>query len=286
MRVRFWGVRGSIPVPGADTVRYGGNTSCMEVQLPGHDPCVFDAGTGIRALGRELFGRPERQVNLFFSHFHLDHLFGFPFFGPLFAPSFRLHVAAPGFTADATRERLGRYLNGVLHPLRMPELPAPLDFEALRPGTPVERGPYRITAAQLNHPGGSCGYIIEAGGKKVAYLTDTSPLSRPGEGLAGGCAPNSREAALVRLLKDADLVAVDTMFSEEEYLEKMTWGHGYPEYAAALCRAADVRTLALFHHAPDATDGELDRLADQWSGGFHGMRVILAREGGDVDIEG
>lgn len=286
MRVRFWGVRGSIPVPGAGTVRYGGNTSCMEVQLPGEDPCVLDAGTGARLLGRELLGRKERGVNLLFSHFHLDHLFGFPFFAPLFAPSFRLHVSAPGFSPDATRDRLGRYLNGVLHPLRMPDLPAPMDFAAIRPEIPFMRGAYQITAVQLNHPGGSCGYVIEGGGRKVAYLTDTSPLSRPGEGLSGGTAPNGREIALTKALKGADYVAVDTMFSENEYLEKMTWGHGYPEYAAALCRHAEVKTLALFHHSPDATDADLDRLSERWAGGYDGMRVVIAREGADVDLEG
>lgn len=286
MRVRFWGVRGSIPVPGPDTARYGGNTSCFEVQLPGEAPCVFDAGTGARKLGIEMMRRPERGVNLFFTHFHLDHLFGFPFFSPLFAPSFRLNVAAPGFAAEATRERVGRYLNGVLHPLRMSDLPAPIDYEAVRPGVPIERGGYRITALQLNHPGGACGYVVEGGGRKVAYLTDTSPLSRPGEGLAGGGAPNGREATLARALRGADMVAVDTMFTEEEYLEKMTWGHGYPEYAALLCREAEVKKLALFHHSPDATDADLDRLGERWAGGFDGVRVVIAREGADMDLEG
>lgn len=286
MRVRFWGVRGSIPVPGPDTVRYGGNTSCMEVQLPGEATCVLDAGTGARMLGRALLERKERRVNLLFTHFHLDHLFGFPFFAPLFAPSFRLSVAAPGFSPEATRDRLGRYLNGVLHPLRMADLPAPMDFAAIRPGVPFQQGAYQITAVQLNHPGGACGYVIEGGGKKVAYLTDTSPLSRPGEGLCGGGGPNGREIALTRALKGADFVAVDTMFTESEYLEKMTWGHGYPEYAAALCRHAEVKTLALFHHAPDATDDDLDRLRDRWSAGYDGMKVVLATEGADVDLEG
>ena len=286
VRLRFWGGRGSIPVPGPDTARYGGNTSCFEVQIPGEDPCIFDAGTGARVLGRELLGRKERGVNLFFTHFHLDHLFGFPFFSPLFAPSFRLNVAAPGFSPEATRERLGRYLNGVLHPLRMPDLPAPIDFDAVRPGKPLERGAYLVTPAQLNHPGGACGYIVEGGGRKIAYLTDTSPLSRPGEGLAGGGRPNGRESTLAKLLRGADFVAVDTMFAESEYLEKMTWGHGYPEYAAALCREAEVKTLALFHHAPDATDADMDKISERWAGGFDGMRVIVAREGADVDLEG
>jgi phosphoribosyl 1,2-cyclic phosphodiesterase len=279
-------VRGSIAVPSADTVRYGGNTSCMEVQVPGAESCMFDAGTGARPFGRALLGRPERAVHMFISHFHLDHLFGFPFFAPAFAPSFRLSLAAPGFAAEATRERMGRYVNGVLHPLRMPDLPAPIDFAAVRPGRVVEQGPYRVTPTQLNHPGGACGYVIEGGGRKVAYLTDTSPLSRPGEGLSGGGAPNGREAALIKLLRGADLVTMDTMFTEQEYLEKMTWGHGYPEYAVALCRAAEVRTLALFHHSPDATDADLDRLADHWSERRGGLRVIVAREGADVDLEG
>ncbi|MBM4364850.1 MAG: MBL fold metallo-hydrolase [Deltaproteobacteria bacterium] len=284
--MRFWGVRGSIAVPGAQTQRYGGNTSCVELQLSGQGPLVIDAGTGIRALGQEIFSRPEREVTLLFTHFHLDHVFGFPFFAALFAPSFRVSVVAPTFTPEATRDRLGRYLNGVLHPLRVHELPAPIDYGSCRPGRSFERGEYRITPVQLNHPGGACGYVIEGSGKKVAHLTDTSPLSRPGEGLAGGGRPTGREQAVVNAIKRADYVAIDTMFSQEEYLEKMTWGHGYPEYAAALCREAEVRCLGLFHHAPDATDDDLDRLGDRWSAGLDGMRVVVAREGEDVDLSG
>lgn len=286
MRMRFWGVRGSIAVPGPDTARYGGNTSCVEIQIPGSGPVVIDAGTGARALGIGLMRQPERELTMLFTHFHLDHLFGFPFFAPIFAPSFRIHVAAPAFSPDATRDRLGRYLNGLLHPLRMSELPTPLDFGAVRPGVSFERGPYKITPVQLNHPGGSCGYVVEGNGRKIAHLTDTSPLSRPGEGLSGGHRPTNREAALCAALSGADLVSIDTMFTVDEYLEKMTWGHGYPEYAAAVCREAGVRTLALFHHAPDASDDDLDRLAARWSRPEGGLRVIVAREGADVDLEG
>lgn len=286
MRARFWGVRGSIAAPGPDTWRYGGNTSCFEVQLPGEAPLVFDLGTGARQLGRALLTRPEREVQVFISHFHIDHLFGFPFFSPVFAPSFKLRISSPSFSGDATRDRLGRYLNGVLHPLRMPDLPAPIEYGSVRPARPVEAGSATVTAVGLNHPGGSCGYVVSGGGKKVAYLTDTSPLSRPGEGLSGGLAPTPREAEAIRLLQGADLVAMDTMFSEVEYLEKMSWGHGYPEYSALLCRAAEVKTLALFHHSPDSHDDALDGLAERWAGGFDGMRVIVAKEGADVDLEG
>ncbi len=286
MRVRFWGVRGSIAAPGAETARYGGNTSCVEVQLPGGDPIVFDMGTGARVLGRELLQRPERAVQVFISHFHMDHVFGFPFFAPAFAPSFKVSVSSPAFGGEATRDRLGRYLNGLLHPLRMPDLPAPIEYGAVRPGRPVQVGEATVTPTQLVHPGGACGYVVEGGGRKVAYLTDSGPLSRPGEGLSGNLAPNSRERELIRLLRGADLVAMDTMFTESEYMEKLNWGHGYPEYSAALCRAAEVKTLALFHHSPDAEDDDLDRLSERWAGGIDGMKVILAREGADVDLEG
>lgn len=247
---------------------------------------MFDLGTGARLLGRALLGRPERVVNVFISHFHIDHLFGFPFFSPVFAPSFTLRVSSPAFSGDTTRDRLGRFLNGVLHPLRMPDLPAPILYGAVRPGVPNEVGSATVTALGLNHPGGSCGYVVSGGGRKVAYLTDSGPLSRPGEGLSGGGPPTAREAEAIRLLRGADLVAMDTMFSEREYMEKMSWGHGYPEYAALLCRAAEVRTLALFHHSPDSHDDALDQLAERWSRGFDGVRVIVAKEGADVDLEG
>jgi phosphoribosyl 1,2-cyclic phosphodiesterase len=284
--VRFWGVRGSIAVPGPATARYGGNTSCVEVQLPDQPPVVLDAGTGARALGNDLLRRPERELLLLFTHFHLDHLFGFPFFAPIFAPSFRISVGAPAFSPEATRDRLGRYLNGVLHPLRMAELPTPLNYMAVRPGRPVEFGPYHIMPVQLNHPGGAYGYVVQGGGRKFAHLTDTSPLSRPGEGLAGGQRPNGREAALCAALRGADLVSVDTMFSQDEYLEKMTWGHGYPEYAAAICREAGVRRLALFHHAPDATDDDLDRLGNEWADKGGDLSVFVAREGVSLRLGG
>ena len=286
MRLRFWGVRGSIPVPGVTTSGYGGNTSCIEVQVPGQPALVLDCGTGARALGREMLSRPEREVHLLFTHFHMDHLFGFPFFAPIFAPSFKISVSAPAFSADGTRDRIARYLNGVYHPLRIPEVAANLTFDHIRPGKSFERGPFEVLGLQLNHPGGSCGYIASSGGKKIAYLTDTSPLSRPGEGVAGGQKPNVREQGLINALSGADAVVFDTMFSEAEYLEKMTWGHSYPEYAIALCKEAGVKTLFLFHHSPESGDETLDALAARWEAGSEGMHIRVAREGMDVNLEG
>jgi phosphoribosyl 1,2-cyclic phosphodiesterase len=290
MKIRFWGVRGSIPVPGMSTVRYGGNTSCVEVQADGQPPLVLDCGTGARLLGQHLLARGERKLHMLFTHFHLDHLFGFPFFAPLFTPNFEISVTAPTFSAETTRDRVSRYLNGILHPLRLYDVPAKVDFDAIRPGLVVDRPPYRVRAISLNHPGGSCGYRIEydhPSGRRqvVVYITDTAPLSRPGEGVSGGMEPNAREVLLIEGLQGADVVIFDTMFSHEEYLEKMSWGHSYPEYAVGLCERAGVGTLYLFHHAPDASDEDMDRLAARWQD-YAPLRVRVAREGVDVDLEG
>ncbi len=283
MRFTFWGVRGSIPVPGLHTARYGGNTSCIEVSAPGEPSVVLDCGTGARSLGVTLLGRPERELHVLFTHFHMDHLFGFPFFAPIFAPSFRITVTAPAFHPDGPRDRVGRYLNGVFHPVRIPEVAANVEFDAIRPGEPFQRGPWGFRGFALNHPGGACAYRIDRQGRSLVYVTDTAPLSRPGEGLAGGLAPTGREAQFIQFLRGADAVIFDTMFSLQEYLERMTWGHSYPEYAAALCRESDVRTLYLFHHAPDASDDALDALGESWSAHLR-PQVRMAREGLTVDL--
>jgi phosphoribosyl 1,2-cyclic phosphodiesterase len=285
MRLTFWGVRGSIPVPGADTSRYGGNTSCVEISADGAPSVVLDCGTGARLLGRDMLMRPGRELHLLFSHFHMDHLFGFPFFSPIFAPSYSMTVTAPAFSADGTKDRISRYLNGVFHPLRLPEVPGKLEFDGVRPGRSFYRGPYEILGFALNHPGGSCAWRVRLAARTIVYVTDTAPLSRPNEGIAAGESPIGREMQMIEFLRGADIVVFDTMFSLPEYLEKMTWGHSYPEYAVALCGAAGVQALYLFHHAPDASDADMDQLAEQWS--THApMRVCVAREGMSVNLEG
>ena len=285
MRVRFWGVRGSVPVPGTDTVRYGGNTACVEVSAPGLPPVVLDCGTGARGLGPALLERPERQLYLLFTHFHLDHVFGFPFFAPIYAPSFAITIIAPAFHPEGARDRLARYLNGIFHPVRLTEVPAKMTYESIRPGRPFHCGPWTAEAVTLNHPGGACAYRISDGRNAVVYVTDTAPLAHPGEGTCGGAGPNGREVQLIELFRGADAVIFDTMFTYQEYLEKMAWGHAYPEYAVGLCREAGVKQLFLFHHAPDASDDDLDALATFWSSHTDPV-VTLAKEGMDVILEG
>lgn len=283
MNVTFWGVRGSIPSPGGETARWGGNSSCIEIRHPGIPPLVLDCGTGARKLGMKLLGEETRELDLLFTHLHMDHVFGFPFFLPIYTPGYSVRVTVPAFSEEEAREKLSRYLNGMYHPARLRELPAQVSFHPIRSGRSFQAGGFKIKATALNHPGGSLGYRIEVGGRSVAYLTDTAPFAKPGEGVAAGSDPTAAEARMLSFLADCDLVLYDTMYDYTEYLEKMTWGHSYPEYAAALCGAARVGKLVLFHHLPDASDDDLDVLARRWME-HQAPKVIVAREGETLTV--
>lgn len=283
MNVTFWGVRGSIPVPGEETAKWGGNSSCVEVHGEGLPALVLDCGTGARALGKKLVRSRGRDVHLLFSHLHADHLFGFPFFLPLYTPGMRVRVGVPAYSDDEARERVGRYLSGTYHPTRLRDVPADIDFHAVRPGRRVDVKGWEVTSLRLNHPGGSVGYRIRHQDAVCAYVTDTAPFARPGEGVAAGGPPSPSELRVIEFLRGCQVVVYDTMYDHDEYLEKMTWGHSYPDYAVALCREAGVEHVVLFHHLPDATDADLDAREAKYAGHV-APRVTLAREGSTLVV--
>jgi phosphoribosyl 1,2-cyclic phosphodiesterase len=289
VKLTFWGVRGSIPSPGPSTVRYGGNSSCVSIAAPGAPTLVFDGGTGARALGGSLVAQAEsddgdiRDVVLLFTHLHADHVLGFPFFAPIFAPGWRVRVGLPATDVAEVQERLGRFMNGVLHPLRLAELGRHLEYLAVQPGSPWNVGPWRVEGIRLAHPGGSVGYKVIGATASVAYLTDSQPLAPPGAGVAAGLEPTSAEARLIASITGLDVVIFDTMYEYDEYLTKMEYGHAYPEYAQALCAAAGVKVLYLFHHAPDASDDVLDARAARFAGAT-GPEVRVAREGETISL--
>ncbi|MCB9671982.1 MAG: MBL fold metallo-hydrolase [Alphaproteobacteria bacterium] len=246
---------------------------------------VLDCGTGARRLGFKLIGGKNRELDLLFSHFHMDHVFGFPFFIPIYSPGYKVRITVPAFSVDEAREKIARYLNGVYHPTRVRELPADVEWNAIRPNKTFQAGQFTARGVQLNHPGGSVGYRLEVDGQSMAYITDTAPFARPGEGVEAGEPPTKAEERIIEFLQGCDLVVYDTMYDLGEYLEKMTWGHSYPEYAHAVCRAAGVKTLVLFHHLPEADDDALDALEAKWSTATE-PRVVLAREGESLDVRG
>jgi phosphoribosyl 1,2-cyclic phosphodiesterase len=237
----------------------------------------------MRELGYRLVREPVREVTVLLSHMHVDHIFGFPFFLPLYAPGWKLRVAVPAFSDHEARERLGRYLNGTFHPTRLRDVPAEVSFSAVRPGRDFDVGGFSVRPVRLNHPGGAVGYRIDVGDSSMVYVTDTAPFARPGEGVKAGEAPSSAEARVLEVLQGADTVVYDTMYDYDEYLEKMTWGHSYPEYAISLCRHAGVRRLVLFHHLPDASDDMIDERAASFAD-VEGIEVSVAREGVTLSV--
>jgi len=156
-------------------------------------------------------------------------------------------------------------------------------FHGIRPGAEFDLAGWSVRGCALNHPGGSVGYRVEHDGLSACYLTDTAPFARPGEGVAAGEAPTVSERRVLDLIQGADVVVYDTMFSVDEYLERMSWGHSYPEYALSLCEAAGVGELVLFHHRPEATDEDLDAQEIAWAAHTGPVRVTMAKEGRVVD---
>jgi phosphoribosyl 1,2-cyclic phosphodiesterase len=242
-------------------------------------PLILDCGTGARKLGYKLVGERNRELNLAFTHFHMDHVFGFPFFAPIYTPGYKIRVTVPAFSKQEAKEKLARYLNGLYHPTRLRDLPAELEFHSIRTGRSFDAGGFTVHAISLNHPGGSLGYRVEADGQSICYMTDTAPFASPGDGVTAGKPAPPSEQRIIDFLRGADVVIYDTMYTRQEYLEKMTWGHSFPEYANALCRAAGVAHLILFHHLPVATDDDLDELEKSWASARDPF-VTLAREGG------
>jgi phosphoribosyl 1,2-cyclic phosphodiesterase len=246
LRVRFWGVRGSIPTPGQGTVGIGGNTSCVEVRCGGH-VLIFDGGTGLRLLGDSLVKEMPLTVHLFFSHVHWDHIQGFPFFSPAFVPGNTIHMYGGANVCGTVETALAGQMETPNFPVHLRDLPAGLHFNDLHEGEVVElAGGVRITNSAGNHPGGVFAYRVEHQGRSIVYATDTEHFEVP-------------DPKLVKLCAGADVVIYDTMYTPEEYagvggVPKTGWGHSHFVAGVALMKAAGARRYVLFHHDPSQDD--------------------------------
>lgn len=246
-RIRFWGVRGSIPVPGPDTAEIGGNTSCVEVRA-GSARLIFDGGTGLRLCGNAMMKELPITAHLFFSHVHWDHIQGFPFFGPAFVPGNTIHMYGSANVTGTVETALAGQMEMPNFPVHLTMLPAKLHFHNLREGevVPID-GEVKVTSAAGNHPGGVLAYRVDYKGKSVVYATDTEHYSIP-------------DPKLVALARDADVLIFDTMYTPEEYsgasggVPKTGWGHAHFAAGVELVKAAGVRRYVLFHHDPGQTD--------------------------------
>jgi len=279
MKVRFWGTRGSIATPGPETMRYGGDTSCVEVtRAPGH-VLVLDAGTGIRRLGASL--SPEiRDVDILLTHLHLDHIVGLGFFGPLFRPEVAVRIWAQPSSFVSLLERLGRYLSPPLFPVRVRDLGPHVELRET-PNGPFHCGPFEVTAEPVIHPDPALGFRVSEDGVSLAYIPDHEPaLGGPGFGRAGqwtsGC----------EIAKDADLLIHDAQYTSAEYADRVGWGHSAVSDTVAFAEVAGARQLALFHHDPGHTDETVDALLTEARSQATQVDVCAAVQGDVITIGG
>jgi ribonuclease BN (tRNA processing enzyme) len=278
VRLRIWGARGSLASPGAETVRYGGNTSCIEVRTEDGTLMVLDAGTGIRKLGLALDGATPHRIDILLSHLHLDHLEGLGFFAPLWDAQTELHIWGPASPVRPLSDRIAQYLSPPLFPVRLAEVPARVHLHDA-PEEPWRLGSATVRSAAIVHRGPTVGYRIEEDGKVLAYLTDHEPALAIDLASADPAWVSGSEIAA-----DADVLIHDCQYTEEEYPGRAGFGHSSTEHVAEFARLAGARRVLLFHHDPNHTDDELEALCDRVRELWDGGDVDLAREGDEIEI--
>lgn len=260
MRVTFWGTRGSIATPGAGTMAYGGNTSCVELRC-GAEIFIFDSGTGIRPLGLALmqeFADRPLTIHLFISHTHWDHIQGFPFFTPAYAPSVTIHIYGSAGEGRPLEKILRGQMDSDYFPVALGDMTSTLHMHEFR-GKQFQIGEATITPAYLNHPGMTLGYRVACDGKTIVYATDNEPYQETLPHLghraeAGRDFGKQLDAEFVRFLEGANLYIGDAQYTDEEYPGRIGWGHSSISATVEAALAAQVRALAIFHHDPNHDD--------------------------------
>ncbi|AKG21662.1 MBL fold metallo-hydrolase [Calothrix sp. 336/3] len=272
--VHFWGVRGSIPCPGSNTVRYGGNTPCVEMRVGGRS-LIFDGGTGLHVLGQSLLPKMPVEGHIFFTHSHWDHMQGFPFFTPGFVKGNNFYIYGAIAPDGSTIEQ--RLNDQMLHPnfpVPLQIMQANLEFCTVTAGQPIHIDDILVETAPLNHPGEAVGYRVNWCGGAAVYITDTEHF------------PDHLDENVLWLSRNADILIYDCTYTDEEYASakspKIGWGHSTWQEAVKVAQAAGVKTLVIFHHDPAHNDDFLDNVGEQAQARFPG--AVMAREGMVLEI--
>ena len=277
--VRCWGTRGSIPSPGPKTVRFGGNTTCLEVNVR-EQRIIFDAGSGIRPLGMDIVERGPNAIPIFLTHFHWDHIQGFPFFAPLYDPEDRIRVIGPKQKDIDVQNLFAGQMGPIYFPVPFSFVSAEMEFGHLNHGS-YEVGDFVLDVMRVRHPSFVLGYRIEVSGRVVCFIPDNE---LDGDGY-GELEPGF-DSRIVDFVGDADLLIHDSMYTEEEYPHRAGWGHSTFEQSLRLAREAGVKQLLFTHHDPTRTDYELEAIiAKMREAGGGDLVVEGAQEGVDYRLE-
>ena len=282
MKIKLWGTRGSVPSPGPETIRYGGNTSCVQVTLSDGTMLALDAGTGIRSLGLALAEEPTR-LHILLTHLHLDHIQGLVFFAPAFNPTTEIVIWGPASAEASLRDRIARYVSAPLSPVEVRELPCDVSFKHC-PESEWEIGPARIRAASVTHRGPTLGYRVTDAGSSVTYIPDHEP--------ALGADLGSLDPDWIsgfELARDTDLLIHDGQYSDEEYPAHVGWGHSALSASLTFARRVGARRTVLFHHDPLHSDeflDDLDRTArERWAElGGEASAIEIGAERSEYDL--
>ena len=295
MKVKFWGTRGSIASPGPTTIRYGGNTTCIEVRTDAGDVIVLDAGTGVRALGLSLLANLPVHASVFISHTHWDHIQGLPFFVPLFIPNNTIdfYGAFDPIYGKDIQSILSAQMEYCYFPVRQCELKANISYTTLREGDSVQVGSATVSTVLMNHPVLTFGYRIDADGQSLFFSGDHEPLHNiyapddeyfeEYQGLI-----EQKQALLVSFMAGVDLAILDAMYTREEYPTKIGWGHGTFESTLRLAQMAKAKHIVFTHHEPTRSDDALDETSKiieaRLAADAQSIEATIATEGMEIQL--
>ena len=291
MKFKFWGVRGSIATPGPNTIKYGGNTTCIEITTDDNDLIILDAGTGIHLIGQELLKQLPISAHIFITHTHWDHIQGLPFFSPIFIPGndITLYGGLDPVTNEGIERALGVQLQYSYFPIREAELNANIHYNTIKPGESISIGNAKITPILLSHPVLNFGYRIDCDGQSIFFTGDYEPVFNIYD-------PNDNEyneyqsfidvkqAEIILAMKDVDALIIDSSYTSEEYIAKKGWGHGTYDSAINLASMANAKRLFFTHHEPTRTDIQLEHIHKNLvqNNPNINFEMTLAKEGIDI----
>ena len=288
MHVRFWGTRGSIPKPGRNTLRFGGNTSCVEVRTAADTLVIIDCGSGLHELGQALVSAGKRALSghILVSHTHWDHIQGIPFFAPFFVSGSEWDIYAPKGLGQSLHDTLAGQMQYAYFPVRLDQMNAKIRYHELIEGD-FQLGDVSVRTQYMNHTALTLGFRLEADGAALVYASDHEPFSRYLASGTGEIVGQDRRHC--EFLAGADLVIHDAQYTSSEYADKIGWGHSTVEYAVGMCRAAGAARLALTHHDPLRTDHAIEEIVgktrDALSGMTSALDVFAAAEGQSFELK-